>query len=379
MLHVAFVLHVYEHYDSAKKMLTAFFTTTDWANALTKAGAKVSVFYRFHKNEYLELDGVQYHFIKDSLPPRLKNWHTARRFNQAVAKICRHQKVNIIHGHNPYEVLANAYLKRLLPHIPMLIQDHSGQTQVKYAPLLRYFLRNMDAIIFAAKGQENLFLKHQILTPNHYFFVMENSSHFKYKNRKAARLKTKIAGNPVFLWVGNLNQNKDPFTMLQAMQSVLKQIPHARLYMIYRFNDLEQEVRKMIDNNPILSQKVILLGAKERQDLGDFYNSADYIISASYKEGSGYALIEAMSCGVIPIVTQIPSFESLTHQGKIGCLYPPGDVEALKKEIFNILEKPISEESQKVVEHFEKCFSFEAIAKQTIHIYEQLLSKSTYA
>ncbi len=51
-----------------------------------------------------------------------------------------------------------------------------------------------------------------------------------------------------------------------------------------------------------------------------YYNSADYFVLGSHYEGSGFSLVEAMSCGVIPIVTDIPSFRMMTNNGKIGTL-----------------------------------------------------------
>ena len=49
-------------------------------------------------------------------------------------------------------------------------------------------------------------------------------------------------------------------------------------------------------------------------------------VSGSHSEGSGYALIEAMSAGVVPVVTDIPSFRAIA--GDCGARWPPGDAGA---------------------------------------------------
>ena len=50
--------------------------------------------------------------------------------------------------------------------------------------------------------------------------------------------------------------------------------------------------------------------------------AADLFVLGSHREGSGYSLIEALACGLPPIVTDIPSFRSLTGAGVVGALWP---------------------------------------------------------
>ena len=56
----------------------------------------------------------------------------------------------------------------------------------------------------------------------------------------------------------------------------------------------------------------------------DWYNSADFIISASHYEGSGVAVCrKPCHAGCIPILSDIPSFRAMTGEGSCGFLYPP--------------------------------------------------------
>ena len=60
----------------------------------------------------------------------------------------------------------------------------------------------------------------------------------------------------------------------------------------------------------------------------NYYSAADVFISGSHYEGSGYALIEAMSAGLVPIVTDIPSFRSIA--GDCGERWQPGDARRIR-------------------------------------------------
>jgi glycosyltransferase involved in cell wall biosynthesis len=93
-----------------------------------------------------------------------------------------------------------------------------------------------------------------------------------------------------------------------------------------------------------------------------WYNSADYIISGSHYEGSGYAVCEAMSCGCIPILTDILSFRRMTGNGSCGTLYAPGDVESLFAAIGRIAACDPAIEREKVLRRFREALSFEVIA-----------------
>ena len=57
--------------------------------------------------------------------------------------------------------------------------------------------------------------------------------------------------------------------------------------------------------------RVTLVGRVGHDEMPNYYAAADVFISGSHYEGSGYALIEAMSAGVVPVVTDIPSFRAI--------------------------------------------------------------------
>ena len=44
--------------------------------------------------------------------------------------------------------------------------------------------------------------------------------------------------------------------------------------------------------------------------------AADLFVLGSHREGSGYSLIEALACGLPPVVTDIHAFRTLTGCGR---------------------------------------------------------------
>ncbi len=84
----------------------------------------------------------------------------------------------------------------------------------------------MDGFIFSSDGIYDEWVKTGAISPNKKFSeIMEGSSDFLYSNRNEARQKTGLNGNPVLLWVGRLNENKDPLTVLSGFEMLLDDFP----------------------------------------------------------------------------------------------------------------------------------------------------------
>jgi glycosyltransferase involved in cell wall biosynthesis len=104
----------------------------------------------------------------------------------------------------------------------------------------------------------------------------------------------------------------------------------------------------------------------------EIYSSADYLLQASLREWSGLAILEAMSCGCIPIVSDIPSFRALTAAGQAGRLFPIGDDAALADRVLSLDDAARAALSEEVRAHFAGCLSFAAIARQLDAVYCEL-------
>jgi glycosyltransferase involved in cell wall biosynthesis len=132
-------------------------------------------------------------------------------------------------------------------------------------------------------------------------------------------------------------------------------------------------IKRKLQENEQLKKAVILKGKVNHCELEASYNAADFFISGSHKEGSGYALIEAMACGCIPVVTNIPSFKKITCGGIYGFLFEPGNPESLLRVLLNLKSINKEEMSASVVNHFNQSLSFKSIADNLFRICERFI------
>ena len=373
-IHLCFVAYEYlDRFSSASDLLDDFFSLTDIAEALLAEGVQVSAVVRFKADSQIERNGVSYHFVADSYGPQLKFWQIPERVHQVVHEL----QPTVVHTHNMNKMLQHNHLVDIVgPEIPLVVQNHA-EWPAKWLrmSLQRRLFPKLSAFLFCAPGQEKAWREKQLIQAGQTIhYVMEGSTTFQYSERALARKKTGLTGSPIFLWVGNLDSNKDPLCVLEAFQNLLLDYPEARLYMIYRFEQLLEEVRAFLRTSTALYQAVVLLGEKERAGLEDYYNSADYYVLGSHREGSGYSLMEALACGCVPVVTDIPSFRMMTKEGQIGALWRCGDWESALGAMKTAVGKSWSEQSQHAQRYFVEQLSNPAIARQLKSIYLDLLA-----
>jgi glycosyltransferase involved in cell wall biosynthesis len=258
--------------------------------------------------------------------------------------------------------------------VRIIVQNHAEKPGLR----LRKFLQRLadpsiDAYLFTAKEMGEEWLRQGIIhRPGKIREVMEASSSFFPMDQHQARIHTGVSGNPVFLWVGRLDRNKDPLVVVGAFLKFSATQPSARLYMIYHTAELLPALNDLLDRWPGARDRVMLVGEKPHAEMSDWYNAADFIISGSHYEGSGIAVCEAMSCGCIPILTDILSFRKMTGDGDCGLLYAAGSGESLLAALNRIAGLDRTAQREKVLRQFRSGLSFEAIAAAIQRIAESL-------
>lgn len=231
--------------------------------------------------------------------------------------------------------------------------------------------RSVDGYLFVSAEFADEWIKKGIIkSKNKIHEVIQSSSSFLPQSKEVSKKILDLRGDPVFLWVGRLDKNKDPITVIKAFTRYLSIRPAANIYMIYHDDKLLTEIQDLI--NADNKDRIILVGKIEHQQLGLWYNAADYFISGSHYEGSGIAVCEAMSCGCIPILTNIISFRRMTGPGKCGSLYEAGQAEHLLSILLKTNEMNIDIERKKTLEQFKKELSFEAIARKITEVINSL-------
>jgi len=134
---------------------------------------------------------------------------------------------------------------------------------------------------------------------------------------------------------GLLMQSKGVHVLLEAVAR-LKQMGHSPQVALAGkafAQGYEQELRTYAKQTGIATQ-LQWCGFLQGKQLQEFYGQQDVLVFPSlHPESFGMVVAEAMATGVVPISSGVGgAFEVITH-GRNGFLVPPGDSEALAKQL----------------------------------------------
>ncbi len=350
-------------------VLDALRTLTGWATGLAAAGAEVIVVQGFARAARLERRGVRYEFVAGPFSPYLARWRIPWRLLWRVRQL----DPQVIHLNGLLYGVSARVLRALLPRdCPLVLQHHGEMPGRPWAGITRWGLDAADAFLFTGRATARPWLDAGLISNLAKMYeIPEGSSDLACTPRAQARALTGMHGAPIFFWAGNLDPNKDPLTVLAGLEPILVEHPDARFYLAFRHDSLLGAVRQKIAASPALERAVELLGGLPYSQLGPYFNSADVFVQGSHREGSGFALLDALACGVIPVVTDIPSFRFLMGD-RVGALWPPGDAHALTHAVRQVLAQPLEPQSQAAHERFRAHLSFAAIGQQAHAVYQEL-------
>lgn len=358
-------------------LLAAWPTLVDVAVATARAGVHVTVGQAAHENTEIKRDDVRFVFVAETAPTFL-----GRRLGplgvpmpRRLAQLLRALRPDVIHLQGLSFARQARYLGSAAPNARVLVQDHADHPPRRiWQGIHRHGLARIHGVAFTSAQQASPFFDAGILRPDlRVFEIPESSSRFTPGDRAEARISTGVHGDPCLVWLANLDENKDPICILDALRMVLSKLPDVQLWMCYRNAPLLDVVKARLAADPVLARRVHLVGKQTHGRIERFLRAADFLVQGSHTEGSGFAIIEALACGTPPLVTDIPSFRTLTAHGSVGGLTKPGDAQEMAKLWLDWAGRDRNASRADARSHFERELSFEALGSRLRSAYAELM------
>lgn len=363
-------------------LLRAWPTLRMVAEAASGAGLEVEIVQAASCDHELRRAEVGYHFVRESVPSSLRRsaglW--AAPLTRRVCDRVLTLEPDVVHFHSLSYPRHLHLLRRVLPRAPILVQDHKDAVPALWRhPLTRRGLAHVSGAAFTAREQAHPWVEAGLLAGDLPIFeVLESSSTFTPGEAALARARTGSGGDPHLIWVGHLNRNKDPLTFLEALSRVADQLPDPQLWCCFGSAPLLDRVRRRVGIDPALEGRVHLVGPQPHEEVEHWLRAADFLVLGSHREGSGYAVIEALACGATPLITDIPSFRRITGGGAVGSLVPPGDVEAMARALLDWSRRDRRELRLRARAHFERSLSFDVVGRELRAAYRALVIQSAH-
>jgi glycosyltransferase involved in cell wall biosynthesis len=345
------------------QLLQAWPSLVDVAEAACAGGTRVTVVQASSHSERLERGGVRYHFLP------FGEAEQGAAGNEGLGELLAHLVPDALHVHGLGFARDVLSLASLAPGVPIILQDHADRPPRfwRRGPWRRQ-LSLAAGVAFCAKAQARPFADAGLLSTHTPLYEMpESTSRFVPGDARQARRLTGLAGKPGVLWVGHLNANKDPLTVLDGVSAAARELPELQLWCCVGAAPLLGDVQRRIAEDSRLRDRVRLLGRVPHGTIEHLMRAADLFVLGSHQEGSGYSLIEALACGLPPIVTDIRSFRSLTGGGAVGTLWRCGDPLALSEAL--ISARFDFEARAAVRAHFDRELSMQSLGRKLAAMY----------
>ncbi|MCC4604329.1 glycosyltransferase family 4 protein [Xanthomonas campestris pv. badrii] len=351
---------------SIEQVFAQWPSLADIAEAVASAGIRVSVIQASTLEARVSRHGVQYWFTA------LGTRGSAARANTLHA-LLQELDVDVIHVHG-LEFAGDARrLARLLPRMPILLQDHANRPPRWWSRMLwRARYGAAAGIAFTSLALARPFQRARLFgTGTQLFAIPESSSRFTPGAQALAREQTGLHGDPCVVWVGHLSPAKDPLCVLDAVAVAARRVPGLRLWCVFDQAPLLAQIQQRLRADPLLARCVQLLGKVEHARVQTLLQASDIFVSASHTESCGYAALEAYACGSLPLLTDIPAFDALSAAGTVGELWPVGDAAALSELLVRVSRQRPSR--AQVRAHFDARLSFAAVGRQWAQAYASVL------
>lgn len=225
--------------------------------------------------------------------------------------------------------------------------------------------RNIDRYLFTSKGNAKEWIDAGIIAGmNKIEEIPPTLSNLRQKDKRQSQQELGFGKGPNYLWVGRLDPVKDPLTVVSAFEQFILQQPGAKLHMIYQSGTLLNVIKNRLAGNPLLQNNVILHGSIDHSQLAAWYSAADFFISASVRESGSVAILEAMGCGCVPVVSAIAPSLQVTSNGTLALPFRVGDVSGLTNALVQSTRIDRNQMSADAMQFFASEYSVDAVAQK---------------
>jgi glycosyltransferase involved in cell wall biosynthesis len=171
------------------------------------------------------------------------------------------------------------------------------------------------------------------------------------------------------LFVGRLDMQKDPLTILQTAQKVIKEEPRTNFTLVgdgEKFIECETFIR---DNH--LENNVYLAGWQ--YDVRKYYSTHHIFISSSIYEAFGLKFLEAGYYRLPVVATNVEGVPEVIEDKVTGFLSPPKNSYLLAQNLLKLIrdEKLRKDMGERGYERVTTLFSGETMIEQYKKLYEQ--------
>lgn len=142
---------------------------------------------------------------------------------------------------------------------------------------------------------------------------------------------------PTVISTRNLEKVYDVETLIKSIPYVIKKIPDVKFIIVGKGTQ-ENDLKGLAKSLGVL-EKIWFAGWVQHDELAKYLSGSDIYVSTSISDaGVAISTMEAMSCGLAPIVTDIADNSKWIKDGENGFIFSTKDSESLAEKIIYLLK-----------------------------------------
>lgn len=294
------------------------------------------------------------------------------------------EEFDLIHFHSPTYFRLLKYKKKL--NTPMIQTIHGSVARVSdnifsyhsfkarreafyFVLASKFSFAKSDAIVIAcSEEKKNLIERFKVKAEK--VFVIPAGVDTKLFSPKKTEKDIDV------LYTGRFTTGKRITDLLHAVKELKEEFPKIKVYLVggketdYAYNLVMESIQQLgLEKNVFIKNYVL------QNKLVEYYNRAKVFVLPSLFEGTSKVVLEAMSCSLPVITTNICGMKDYVENGKTGFLIKPKDSNEMCKKIMLLIndEKKIKEFGKLGRKTVEKKFIWEIIAKKYMQLYKKLI------
>lgn len=311
-----------------------------------------------------------------------KEWAIDISIVSKIMRICKEEKINIVHTHN---FSANLWgrLAAKLARVPCVVAtEHSIATNKSY--LQRLIDRSLsyltDQIIAVSENVRTSHInaeeiaRHKIVTIYNGIEIQEGNL---APDTTRKRLELGLSQSaPVVGIVGRLHPAKAHIYFLRAAKRILQVIP-STMFVIVGDGPLKRELMEYVAETG-MKKNVCFLGF--RHDCLEIINCFDVGVLSSIREGLPLTLLEYMAMKKPVVATAVGGTHEVVLDRMSGFLVPTMDVKALSESIITLLRDKNLAKNMGLRGHalVKQKFTANLMIKETERVYSQVLQRKKH-
>lgn len=294
----------------------------------------------------------------------------------AIRRLIRERDIHIVHCHQ-YTPYFYGWLGSRMTGASVVFTEHGRfhpdryRTKAKW--LNRLMARYTSALVAISRSTADALAEYEYLPRNRiqvFYNGIQGKSVSSSESLALAEQLSLSEGERVLCMVSRLDSIKNHTMALKAFRLLCDRFYDLTLVIVGdgpERTTIENQIRELK-----LSDRVHLVGHSSSPE--KYMALAQVYLLTSFSEGTSMTLLEAMSLGVAPVVTNVGGNPEIIEQGISGSLVPSDDHAALVDTLTQLLEHPeqAARLGQGAREAFETRFSVATMVEKYARLYHKI-------